>query len=429
MRLAGREYPESQTEDTLEADPVAAEDGATIAGEEAAEVELETTAELGITLEGEALAEAGFLATGPGIVIGLAILLVTIIVTIVVSEAVAEAALSSLDTLNNDIKNNSLDILAYAQDDTQKTKLQDIWAEITYPDIYSTTTLPSPGPTDPILFQVADGGTTSESTASLIVPDWNYANWSPTLYGGWIIRSGSRTIPDLVPVPVGQSRLVSYNSISPYMRYWGWDGLEYEASRFGTNWVVTKGQPQDNDVVCPALASTGGHQFTQSQQLPHMGSPLYSGRGRQCQTRDFVRRIPSGLHHSFHKRGPVHADRNVRSASHGHRHSGSHVFFHRRFASAWISTGEQFRARARRHSQCVASIQRCAGGERELLGNGECHQRRRHLFGDLESECPGPDPEYAHRVSQSRAGGRRAACLLDRGAADYASDLARLRRG
>jgi len=204
----------------------------------------------------EAAAEAGLLAAGPiGIIIGVGLLLAVVVITLIVSEAQAEATLSDLDTLNGNIKTNAPDVLAYASDDIGKYKLQVLWTEATFPDIHSTTALPSPGATDYILYKTPQGQTTSTPASGLLIPDWNYTNWTPTLYGGWFIRSGTSQIPDSIPVT--GSRTVNYSSISPYIRYWGWDGFEYSARRLGTNFVITKGQPGDSDVSCPANGISG----------------------------------------------------------------------------------------------------------------------------------------------------------------------------
>jgi hypothetical protein len=241
---------------STEGDTAAENDVESVALEEGEGIEFETTAELGSELELEAASEAGLLAAGPiGIILGIAALLITVVITLVATEAEAEASLGALDTLNNTAQTTPPDVLAFAEDDTGKYKLQVLWAEATYPDIYSTAPLPSPGPNDYTLYQLQQGQTTATPATGLVIPDWSYNNWTPTLYGGWFIRSGTRQIPTTIPVT--GSRTIFYDSISPYIRYWGWDGYQYEARRIGLNFAITPRQTDDTQHPCPADARIG----------------------------------------------------------------------------------------------------------------------------------------------------------------------------
>lgn len=248
---------QAETKVAGEGDTAAESDVGNVALDEGEGITLEETAEIGSEIELEAASESGLLAAGPiGLILGITALLVTVVVTLVVTEAEAEASLGDLDTLNNTAKTTPPDVLAFASDDTGKYKLQVLWAEATYPDIYSTATLPSPGPNDYTLYQLQQGQTTATPATNLVIPDWSYNNWTPELFGGWFIRSGSQQIPASLRGSNG-SVTAFYQSISPYLRYWGWDGYQYEARRIGLNFVITQRQTDDTQHPCPADARTG----------------------------------------------------------------------------------------------------------------------------------------------------------------------------
>ena len=186
---------------------------------------------------------SAFAATGIGIIIGIAIALIVTATVIVVEETIAEnQILNDLTAKLNGINTTQPDLAAMAKDSTGYYKENVTWLLATLPDNAPTNALPTHGGTDPVLIISPAMGT--PTTGPLSYTDPQGTSWTVDLYQNWWVGTGTQG-----------SRQVQ--TISPTILIQNWSGVSYTASRMGSNWILTKTQPADSDVLCPADAVSG----------------------------------------------------------------------------------------------------------------------------------------------------------------------------
>ena len=153
--------------------------------------------------------------------------------------------LAELDTdlANAQSKFVSLSALAGTQEGI--TKLTMAFTAETLPEFSSTSTLPAHG-SDDALFYVGHGGAPpSTTTAVLTYQDWDGDVWTATPYRGFFVQQGTENgnpVTSFSPV----LRIIDPNT-----------GEKLTADLVGTNFLVTRAEPREDQEICPANPFTG----------------------------------------------------------------------------------------------------------------------------------------------------------------------------
>lgn len=218
--------------------PVAEEIGPEIAGAITEETELDVT--VGASAAGETF--------GISIIVSLVVLAATIAITVAV--AAAKAANDIEISLSSDVlvwnSGYQPDIAGMMADASARTRLQEAWTILTYPDRPSILPMPSSVPSDRALIDtpyVSGVAQPSTGTKNFKYLDWLKHQYTPRLYGSYFMQSGTVNV-------VGKG-IVSYENIHNTLYYTGWDSNRYTASRVGKNFIVTKGATTQADGPCP----------------------------------------------------------------------------------------------------------------------------------------------------------------------------------
>ncbi len=244
------------------ADETIAEVTAEELGEELGEVAIDEGAGLATELAADVAAESGIAASlGPAIAIGIALIAITTVVTIVAEEADAEKSLSELDDLNNAAKVNLPDIYNMGRDEFGRYQLKVTLTELTYPDVPSSATPPADSTADAsrTLVAAVEGGQ-PQPVSDITYKDWQGVTYTAKLYRGMWARAGVITLPASIgniPLLPGIGNTLHVSTFHPSLYYRDWNGTQYIASRYGTNFIISKRIQDSTDVDCPASASTG----------------------------------------------------------------------------------------------------------------------------------------------------------------------------
>jgi Dockerin type I domain len=200
--------------------------------------------------DGEEIAESA--AGGPvGVAIGIAIAVITTIVTIIVDETISEQSLGSLDsTLSND-SNNAPNLFKLMQTASGQAEITDCWSEVTWPEVASTSTLPSAGPTDPVVISYPDGQPQNFQVNNFTYLDWAGGKVSPIAYGGQILTNSSFQLAAATVAP-GFSGLVTGKDLTSVLQFKNWNGDAFWAAVVGNGFVVGPRFVSNGNVDCPA---------------------------------------------------------------------------------------------------------------------------------------------------------------------------------
>lgn len=160
----------------------------------------------------------------------------------------AQDTLDELATLDADLANAQStppDLRAMAHTAEGQQRLTQVFVAETLPEFSSTSTLPVPG-NDDSRFLLTPGGLSS----TLTYRDWEGDVWTATPYHGFFVQEGTEA-----GNPV--------TSLSPVIRYLqpsehpSIPDVKLTAVRVGPNFLVTKGDPDKDDVPCAVNPLTG----------------------------------------------------------------------------------------------------------------------------------------------------------------------------
>jgi len=153
--------------------------------------------------------------------------------------------LAELDTDLANAQSKLVSLTALAGTQEGLSKLTMALTEATLPEFSSTSTLPTHG-SDDALFYVGHGGAPpSTTTAVLTYQDWEGDIWTATPYRGFFVQQGTENgnpVTSFSPV----LRIIDPNT-----------GEKLTADLVGTNFHVTRAEPQEDQEICPANPSTG----------------------------------------------------------------------------------------------------------------------------------------------------------------------------
>lgn len=211
---------------------------------------------------------AGFLSSGPAVIVAIAI---AIAVTAAMQVFSNQQAINDLNNLNNKLnqaRSTPPDLNAFAKDSSGlgMLKLTETFTAQTLPETPATAALPAPRTADPQF--IISGGT---PTSTLTYQDWNGNSWSARLYGGWFVQTCS-----------SGSNCPQIDSILGSIRYVDSSGTKWTASRIGQNFVSTKAKPASTDTLCPADTTTGvtpGSDFSKCSSYVSASIPIKDGGG------------------------------------------------------------------------------------------------------------------------------------------------------
>jgi hypothetical protein len=169
------------------------------------------------------------------------------------------AELNNLSNLLSQAQNSPPDLLAFASDSNPLGlfKLSSTLVSQTVPDVPSTAALPAHQPVDPV-FVITPRGGNPKASDSFSYDNWNQVAWQAETSGGWFKQtclgdSSGKNCPQ-------------EDSFIASVQYVDWSGVKRTASRFGSNFAITKGEPAKSDKKCEADTQTGvtpGTDFSQ----------------------------------------------------------------------------------------------------------------------------------------------------------------------
>lgn len=203
-----------------------------------------------------------------------------------------DAALAQLNNLSSTLAQTLIsppNLKAFIDDTTGigLYKLNTSLVSSTVSEVASTATLPVHRPGTDVSFEVTpspSGPTTITDT--LTYQDWKANVWTAKSWGGWFVQ----TCADGASSTCGQK-----DSIGD-IQYVDSSGTQWMASRFGANFVHTKGKPAGTDKKCVADPLTGvspGTDFSQCFSYVSSSLRLKNGAGNPVTVVVSVREAPS----------------------------------------------------------------------------------------------------------------------------------------
>ncbi len=206
-----------------------------------------TTAAFTITTEALGTATVAFAAGGPAAIVIVCAVAAGVDAYMVFQNQNELDAINKLNDQLANVKNNPPDLNAFATDTSGlgMTKLEETLVAQTLPDVPSTAALPAHNPGDPVFLITPNGG--NPATLNTIgIDDWEGHHWTLATSGGWF----DKTCGD------GQN-CKQTDAFSASVQYVDWSGGDRIASRFGSNFVISKASPASTDKPCPADPKTG----------------------------------------------------------------------------------------------------------------------------------------------------------------------------
>ncbi len=216
-------------------------------------VEAEFTAESEV--EAETTLEAGADGAAETFGISMIVAVIALAITVAVTFAVDEA--NAIDVVNSQLQLASgqafpggfVDMAALLSTKEGLYKYGVVWTEATYPDVPSTTTLPSPSTSVKFLHT---GKEQLQQVSGATYKDWSGNTWNMGYYNGYFLNNGAKNV-----TVNSQTTPITYDSINPLIRFLDWNNQKYTATLFGTNFIVTKLTPASTDTACEPDPSTG----------------------------------------------------------------------------------------------------------------------------------------------------------------------------
>ena len=209
-------------------------------------VEAEFTAEAEV--EAETTLEAGADGAAETFGISMIVAVIALAITVAVTFAIDEA--NAIDVVNSQLQQASgqafpggfVDMAALLSTKDGFYKFGVVWTEATYPDVPSTSTLPSPSNSVKFLHT---GAGQSQPVVGATYKDWSGNTWNMGYYNGYFLNNGAKNV-----TVNSQTTPITYDSINPLIRFRDWNNQKYTATLFGTNFIVTKLTPASTDTAC-----------------------------------------------------------------------------------------------------------------------------------------------------------------------------------